>query len=298
MADCNDYYKQKYQGDIMSEIEKVKENNSVEIELFKISGELATSPEYNKMLEHINKNMPLVRRDSENFYKSASQFKNVTLDVTELTTMGSLKHVLAVLDRTRMALEESYVSLKRKQIELKQKTLQHDSLEEGYEKELLWVDIVEINTQMGNIENSIKGALRKASFFSTQYDALMQKLGKEEITEEDYEVNEARHHVMTAMKQALIAARTRGGMIDEGNHIYLFDMGINGAVAQAEIIAYLQMEEEMLIKGEIPTHEMTIKWLEACADKFAKCGTDFAELRGFIPLDKKSLIKEASNEND
>jgi hypothetical protein len=282
----------------MSEIEKVKENNSVEIELFKISGELATSPEYNKMLEHINKNMPLVRRDSENFYKSASQFKNVTLDVTELTTMGSLKHVLAVLDRTRMALEESYVSLKRKQIELKQKTLQHDNLEEGYEKELLWVDIVEINTQMGNIENSIKGALRKASFFSTQYDALMQKLGKEEITEEDYEVNEARHHVMTAMKQALIAARTRGGMIDEGNHIYLFDMGINGAVAQAEIIAYLQMEEEMLIKGQIPTHEMTIKWLEACADKFAKCGTDFAELRGFIPLDKKSLIKEASNEND
>jgi hypothetical protein len=282
----------------MSQIEKVKENNSVEIELFKISGELATSPEYNKMLEHINKNMPLVRRDSENFYKSASQFKNVTLDVTELTTMGSLKHVLAVLDRTRMALEESYVSLKRKQIELKQKTLQHDNLEEGYEKELLWVDIVEINTQMGNIENSIKGALRKASFFSTQYDALMQKLGKEEITEEDYEVNEARHHVMTAMKQALIAARTRGGMIDEGNHIYLFDMGINGAVAQAEIIAYLQMEEEMLIKGEIPTHEMTINWLEACADKFAKCGTDFAELRGFIPLDKKSLIKEASNEND
>jgi hypothetical protein len=282
----------------MSQIEKIKENNSVEIELFKISGELATSPEYNKMLEHINKNMPLVRRDSENFYKSASQFKNVTLDVTELTTMGSLKHVLAVLDRTRMALEESYVSLKRKQIELKQKTLQHDNLEEGYEKELLWVDIVEINTQMGNIENSIKGALRKASFFSTQYDALMQKLGKEEITEEDYEVNEARHHVMTAMKQALIAARTRGGMIDEGNHIYLFDMGINGAVAQAEIIAYLQMEEEMLIKGQIPTHEMTIKWLEACADKFAKCGTDFAELRGFIPLDKKSLIKEASNEND
>lgn len=282
----------------MSEIQTVKENNTAEIELFKISGELAVSPEYNKMLEHINKNMPLVRRDSENFYKSASQFKNVTLDVTELTTMGSLKHVLAVLDRTRMALEESYVNLKRKQIELRKKTLEHDNLEEGYEKELVWVDIVELNTQIANIENGIKGALRKASFFSTQYEALMQKLGKEEITEEDYEVNEARHHVMTAMKQALLAARTRGGIIDEGNYIYLFDMGINGAVAQAEIFAYLQMEEELLQKGKAPTHEMTVKWLEACADKFAKCGTDFAELRGFIPLDKKSLIKEASNENN
>lgn len=281
----------------MSEI-ITKENNSVQIELLKMGGDLAVSPEYNKMLEHINKNMPLVRRDSENFYKSASQFKNVTLDVTELTTMGSIKHVLAVLDRTRMALEEAYVSLKRKQIELKQKTLEHDNLEEGYDKELLWVDIVEINTQIGNIENSIKGALRKASFFSTQYEALMQKLGKEEITEEDYEVNEARHHVMTAMKQALLAARTRGGIIDEGNYIYLFDMGINGAVAQAEIFAYLEMEQELLSKGKAPTHEMTVKWLEACADKFAQCGTEFAELRGFIPLDKKSLIKESSNEND
>jgi len=281
----------------MSEI-TIKENNSVQIELLKMGGDLAVSPEYNKMLEHINKNMPLVRRDSENFYKSASQFKNVTLDVTELTTMGSIKHVLAVLDRTRMALEEAYVSLKRKQIELKQKTLEHDNLEEGYDKELLWVDIVEINTQIGNIENSIKGALRKASFFSTQYEALMNKLGKEEITEEDYEINEARHHVMTAMKQALLAARTRGGVIDEGNHIYLFDMGINGAVAQAEIFAYLQMEEELLKKNKAPTHAMTVQWLEACADKFANCGTEFAELRGFIPLDKKSLIKEASNEND
>jgi hypothetical protein len=98
------------------------------------------------------------------------------------------------------------------------------------------------------------------------------------------------------MKQALNAARTRGGVIDEGNHIYLFEMGINGAVAQAEIIGYLQMEEEMLSKGQAPTHEMTIKWLEACADKFEDCGRKFAEYRGLIPLDKQSLAKELTDE--
>jgi hypothetical protein len=130
------------------------------------------------------------------------------------------------------------------------------------------------------------------SFFSTQHEAILKKIGKEEITEEDYEINESRHHVMTAMKQALNAARTRGGMIDEGNYIYLFDMGINGAVAQAEILAYLQAEQEMLANGQEPTHELTIKWLEACADKFADSGKKYAELRGFIPLDKKSLVKE------
>lgn len=267
----------------------------MEIALQEVSNELAITPEYKGMLEHINANLPAISRDSENFYKSASQFKNVTLDVTDLTPMGSLKHILAVIDRTRLALEEAHISVKRKQIELKKKTHEYDNTDDGYEKELLWVDIVEINNHLNNSENSVKGALRKLSFFTTQYQAMMQKLGKDEITEEDYELNESRHHVMTAMKQALNAARTRGGIIDEGNHIYLFDMGINGAVAQAEIFAYLQAEQEMLAKGEEPTHELTVRWLEACADKFADCGAKFAELRGFIPLDKKSLAKEITS---
>ena len=39
------------------------------------------------------------------------------------------------------------------------------------------------------------------------------------------------------MKQALNSARPRNGHIDEGNMIYLFDLGISGAQAQAETIA-------------------------------------------------------------
>jgi hypothetical protein len=277
------------------EIEKSNERQFMEIALQEVSNELAITPEYKGMLEHINANLPAISRDSENFHKSASQFKNVTLDVTELTPMGSLKHILAVINKTRMALEEAHISVKRKQIELKKKTLEYDNLEEGYDKELIWVDIVEINNHLNNSENSVKGALRKLSFFTTQYQAIMEKIGKTEITEEDYELNESRHHIMTAMKQALCAARTRGGLIDEGNQIYLFDMGINGTVAQAEMFAYIQAEQEMLARGEEPTHEFTIKWLEACADKFANCGAEFAELRGFIPLDKKSLAKEITS---
>jgi hypothetical protein len=222
----------------------------------------------------------------------------VTLDVTELTPLGSLKHILAVIDKTRLALEEAHIKVRRKQIELKQKTQEYDEEVDPFKKELLWVDIIEINTGLNNSENIIKGAVRKLSFFTTQYKAIMDKLGVEEISEEEYERNESRHHVMTAMKQALLAARTRSGIIDEGNHIYLFDMGINGAVAQAEILAYLNMEQELLAQGNAPTHEMTIKWLEACADKFADCGTKFAEYRGFVTLDKKSLAKEITNDKE
>lgn len=267
----------------------------MEIALKEVSSEIALTPEYKGMIEHINSNLPAISRDSENFYKSASQFKNVTLDVTDLTPMGSLKHILAVIDRTRVALEETNILIKRKQIELKKKTVEFDDADEGYDKELLWVDIVEINNHLNNYENSMKGALRKLSFFTTQYQAMMEKLGLDEITELDYEKNESRHHIMTAMKQALCSARTRGGIIDEGNQIYLFDMGINGAVAQEEVFAYLRTEQDMLARGEEPTQELTMKWLEAFADKYADCGVKFAELRGFIPLDKKSLTREIAN---
>ncbi|MBM3911174.1 MAG: hypothetical protein FJ356_05955 [Thaumarchaeota archaeon] len=278
------------------EIEKAK--NITDIALTEVSRELELTPEYKGMLEHIGNRLPAIKKDSENFYKSSSQFKNVSLDVTELTPIGSLKHILAVIDQTKRALEESYISLKRKQIELRIKTAEYDSETDLDKKDIIFTDIVEINVYINNLENVIKGALRKMSFFTTQHEAVLEKIGKKEITEEDYEINESRHHVMTAMKQALNAARTRGGMIDEGNYIYLFDMGINGAVAQAEIIAYLQAEQEMLSNGQDPTHEFTIKWLELCADKFADSGKKFAQLRGLIPLDEKSLIKEASHDQE
>lgn len=269
---------------------------SQEIVIWESSKDIVASKEYSGMLEHINKHLPDIKRDSQNFFKSASQLKNVTLDVTDLTPMSSIKHVLAVLNQTRQALEEAQITLERKKIDLKEKQEKYDSLEDGYEKQKLYIDIVELAVHSSNLEDSIKGAIRKMSFFTTQYNALMEKLGKDNITEKDFELEEDRYHVMTAMKQALNAARTRGGMIDEGNHIYLFEMGINGAVAQHEILAYLNKEQEMLANGLEPSHEMTMAWLEACADKFGSYARKFAESRGFIPLDAKSLAQMPEEE--
>lgn len=264
---------------------------SLEITIAKVGALVTLDNQYQKMLDSIAKNLPAIRRDSENFYKASSQFKSVTLDVTDITSISSLKHVLAVIDQTRLALEEAYINVKRKEIELEQKKEKHNKEQDLSTKKLLALDILEIENGLKHSESIIKGALRKLSFFTTQYQNLMEHLNLTELTEEDYEKNETRHHVMTAMKQALLAARTRGGVIDEGNHIYLFDMGINGAVAQAEIFAYLQAEEELLKQGKEPTHEMTIKWLEACADKFGQAGIIYAQNRGLLTLDAKSLTK-------
>ena len=202
-------------------------------------------PEYKSMLANIQEKAPAIAQASSNFYKSHSQMMSVTLDVTAITPIRSIKHTLAEIEKTKAQAASS----------------------RGY----------------------VEGAVRKLNFFTNQYDNLMKKIGKDELTEEDYELEEIKYHIMTCMKQALNSARPRNGVIDEGNMIYLFDLGINAAQAQAEVFSYLQWENEIIKQGKAPEHHHTVQWLEACAEKWAHCPGDFANSRGFNILDKTSL---------
>ena len=265
--------------------------SSKDLVISKLSDSPLVKKEYKQMLTNINTSLPAIKKSSGNFYKSHSQFMGVMLDVTAITPIRSVKHTLAELDKTRMALEEAQLKMMKKDIELRQKEkrLEDGDFKDELERELLETEILEVKVNMANIQNSVSGAIRKMNFFTNQYKSILKKLGKDDITEEEYEKEESRYHVMTCMKQALNAARARGGVIDEGNLIYLFDMGINSAQAQAEIYAYLEMENRLMKEGKAPTHEMTMQWLEACADKFSGDAEKFAERRGFKLYDEESL---------
>jgi len=266
-------------------------STSKDLVIQKLSDSPLVKKEYKQMLTNINSSLPAIKKSSSNFYKSHSQFMGVMLDVTAITPIRSVKHTLAELDKTRMALEEAQLKMMKKDTELrkKERELQDGKYNDQFERESLEIEILEIKVNMSNIQNSISGAIRKMNFFTNQYKSILKKLGKEDITEEEYEKEESNYHVMTCMKQALNAARARGGVIDEGNLIYLFDMGINSAQAQAEIYSYLQMENKLMDEGKAPTHEMTMQWLEACAAKFSKDAEAFAERRGFKLYDEESL---------
>ena len=215
------------------------------------------------MLKHINTLLPAIKKTSANFYKSHSQFMGVMLDVTAITPVRSLKHTLAELNRTRLALEEAYLKMNENDILIKkrEKQLENPDLD-PIDREHSEHKLLKLKVNGANIMNSVQGAVRKMSFFTTQYPC---------------------------MKQALNAARARGGQIDEGNLIYLFDMGINSAVAQKEICGYLKRENDMMANGENPTHEMTMQWLEHCAEIFKEDSQKFADRRGFQLMDQKSL---------
>ena len=195
--------------------------------------------------------------------------------------MKTEKDLLESLNEDQKAL---FLKIKKKQREI-------DADTDDLDREEHMIEMIELMNNNRNIENSAKGAIRKMSFLMTQYRSVLDHIGKDHITEEDYEREEKRYHVMTALKQALNSARPRGGVIDEGNSIYLFDIGVNVSHAQAEIFNYLKIENEMIANGSAPSHEMTVEWLEKCADKFQDCSERFAASRGFTILDEKSLTQ-------
>ena len=246
-------------------------------------------PEYKSMLTNIQEKAPEIAQASSNFYKSHSQMMSVTLDVTAITPIRSVKHTLAEIEKTKSALQEGYFRMKKNDVKLKKLQRKWENETDDLEREMLEVKIDEMQAQAASSRGYVEGAVRKLNFFTNQYDNLMQKIGKDELTEADYELEEVKYHIMTCMKQALNAARSRNGMIDEGNLIYVFDLGINAAQAQAEVFAYLQWENELIKEGKAPEHHHTVAWLEACAEKWAHCPSAFAESRGFAILDETSL---------
>jgi hypothetical protein len=252
--------------------------------------EKALPEQYSPMLAKIDSVLPLATIDTENFNKSSSQFKVATLDVVDLTPINSAKHLLAVIQQTRQALEEASINLRRKQVELKRKELDLMA-SEGTDTDELVIDIDELKMHIANIEASGRGAVRRLANALDQYQSILTALGKDNLTELDYENDQARYHIMTAFNQALTAARSRGGLIDEGNHIYLFQLGINGAVAQREITALLEAEQEALNEGVAPTHEGVVKWLNLVADKFEKAPELYAAQRNMQTLNPSLTLE-------
>jgi hypothetical protein len=248
-----------------------------------------SKPEYKNMLENIHEKSPAIAKASSNFYKSHSQMMSVTLDVTAITPIRSIKHTLAEIEKTKSALQESYFRMKKADVKLKKLQRKLENENDELEQELLQIQINEMEANSATSRNYVEGAIRKLNFFTNQYDNLMKKIGKDELSEKDYEEEEIKYHIMTCMKQALTAARSRNGIIDEGNLIYLFDLGINAAQAQAEVLSYLKWENEVIKDGKAPEHHHTVAWLEACAEKWKLCPTEFAKSRGFIILDETSL---------
>ena len=97
----------------------------------------AAKPEYKSMLANIAEKAPAIRQASSNFYKSHSQMMSVTLDVTAITPIRSIKHTLAEIEKTKSALQEGYFRMKKNEVKLKKLERKLSKETDDLEREML-----------------------------------------------------------------------------------------------------------------------------------------------------------------
>lgn len=250
------------------------------------------SQQYGQLLKKLDSKYPAFKHAAENFYKTQSQFMDNMLTVSAPTELRNLRQILAEINKSTMALSEAYFANKKKDIQIKQKQ-QALGTSVGLDKELLEVEIAELTMQIGATMDHVKGAVRKIAAYMTQYDNILNSLGKTEFTEQDFEDDEERYHIMKAFEQGLCAARAHGGIIDEGNQIYFHQIGLNGGTAQAEVSHYLATEIELLKKGIAPFHSMTMDFLKKMAEKYKHCAKDYAVRKGMTLSDPEALLTQS-----
>ena len=119
------------------------------------------TPEYQGMLSHIEETLPATNAACDNFYKSHSQMMTVTLDITDLTPIRSIKHTLASIERTKSALAEAQINMKKNEIKIMKKQREIDNDTDDLDRAEHEIEMIELMNNNRNIENSAKGAIRK-----------------------------------------------------------------------------------------------------------------------------------------
>jgi hypothetical protein len=234
-------------------------------------------PEYQAMTDFISKNLPAIKASTENFNKTQSQFMDNMLTVAHPTPLRNVRQILAEMTKTDQALREAYIGCSKKEVQIKIKQRELEKATDSLERELVELDILELKNSLDVTSGYIQGALRKQANYIEQYESILAGIGKKTFTEEDFENEEEEYHIKTAFNQGVTAARARGGIIDEGNLIYVTQLGINGSLAARLIQQYLAHEEKLMGAGIEPNFELHLRFLNDMAKKFAGCSKELAD---------------------
>jgi hypothetical protein len=251
-------------------------------ELMVFENRFELGEKYSGMLEIINRSLPEIDRATMLFNKTQSQMMDNMMTLSHPTPIRNLRQILAEIKKIRLALGEAYYAIRKKELEIKEKSIELKSIGHGSKYDLLQIEIEETQWQISCIQENVSAAIRKMANYSLQYSSIQEKFGLENFSEQDFEEEEERYHIMKAFEQGLNAARAHGGLIDEGNHIYLEQLGINGTVAQYAVTDYLSLEQELIKDMKEPTYQMQLNFLNAMAEKFKGCTRRYAEWKGLV----------------
>jgi len=258
-----------------NDIEKIKEEVDIQ---------------HSIMLSEVQANLPQIENLSLNFGKTQSQFMDNMLTTSHPTPIRNVRQMLAEINKSLEALKEAYYKNEKEKIYIKKLERDLKTEKDELEKQLIEIKIEEKYAKLETGKKYILGAIRKINNYQKQYNSILKTLGVKSFDEIDFEKEEEEYHIKKAFEQGLNAARCNGGRIDEGNQIYLTQIGINGTVASKCVYNYIRFEEQKIDNGVEPTAEDQWKFLDDMYDKFKGSAKKYAEKKGMSLTTETALI--------
>lgn len=243
------------------------------------------SADHHELAERVAEWLPIAMGAARVFGKAQTQFMDHVLVANHPTPLRNLRQILAEVTSRKEALQVNLFALRKADVEHRRAIAKLHAMDnaivavDSLEREWLAIDIEEKAAGLASARLYVEGAIRQVAGWRAQYEAICAARGSDQFSEMDVESEEASYHIQTAFNQALIAARARGGTIDEGNHIYLSQLGINGRLAQNELDAFFVDEIAAIARGQVP---LVDTWLAGLAVKYAQFPTMVRERRGML----------------
>ena len=242
-------------------------------------GGLATITD--EKLEIISKKMVAIDRANNTAGRSETQTTNQLMTLTMLTDSPyrRLRQCLAQIEKKRGALDEQYFRMKKKQVLIKQ----------WYEKgdEMSVLKAQEAEHSLMRSKNYIDGAFKEIATFQCAYDEIRESYNiPENWDERDAEEAEIDHHIKQAFRQSH-REMVGSGCITSGNMEYLEQYGIHIQTATRLIADYIASEDEMIVKGQMPTVAHLYAFLDRMAETFHDAHKTVMQRIGI-----KELVKE------
>lgn len=216
-------------------------------------------------LAKISERMVEMDRANKTLGRSQTQTTNQLMTLTMLTDSPyrRLRQCLTQIQKKRNAIEAQYFKNLKTELRIKQWK------EKGDELSNIKIAEAELGKQQSLIY--IEGAFKEIAVFQEAYEEIRRNNNiPEEWDERDAEMDEIRHHIRQAFRQAHRDTLHQGS-ISQGNAEYLEQYGIHIHTAQNVINKYIAECQRVIDEdGQMPNISHLYEFLDSCVEVFGK----------------------------
>ena len=213
----------------------------------------------------INERMVEIDRANKTTGRKNTQTTNQLMTLTMMTDSPyrRLRQCLAQIENKRGALENAHFRTLKLNANIKKWQAKGD--------EMSLIKIAEAEHSKANQMIYVEGALKEIAIFQEAYDEIRRNNNiPEEWDERDAEMDEIRHHIRQAFRQAH-RDTLHLGSISVGNAEYLEQYGIHLHTAQNVINKYIAECQRVIDEdGQMPNISHLYDFLDSCVEVFGK----------------------------